>query len=159
MHSQMIFLDIPYDPNVEYYNYQLPPQTYENMCLDEFTIVTWALEGVDLSLSTAPVPAVTGPLYFQLKFDGDLECSTLSNTSMMGCIQLPIETMGGWPAAQMAMSTISFPIKKNKQQTGRIRLQVLKDGISPGKLVFTRLCIWITVKYAPVRGSTVQYTL
>ena len=111
--KQLLFLQINYDSNANNnYLLQLSPQQFDYTSIKHIGLKCWAIEGVTYNY-TAPN---AGPLYCQIKFSGDLECETISNLNNPGMIQLPLETNGGWPSGQMAISEFKFPVRKGRIQ-------------------------------------------
>ena len=148
--KQLLFLQINYDSNANNnYLLQLSPQQFDYTSIKHIGLKCWAIEGVTYNY-TAPN---AGPLYCQIKFSGDLECETISNLNNPGMIQLPLETNGGWPSGQMAISEFKFPVRKGRIQTGRTSISIYSSGQSPLPLVFSQLCLWVELSYADSLGS------
>jgi hypothetical protein len=156
--KQLIFLDLAYDPAKLEYLITLPPQRFDFQSMKSLTLVQWAVEGVNFT--TNGQNDVTGPLYFQLKFSGDFECSMTNNIGSWNMVQVPMESLGGWPAGQLAGGGgIPLPVRKRQQQVGRFSVAVYGPGSMPALLVFSNICLWLLVTYTRPLGSTEEFSV
>jgi hypothetical protein len=154
--KQLLFVSLRYDPNALYYPVVLPPQRYEYKSIKELRLLQWAVEGITFTTSNT---SITGPLYLQLQIQGDLECATMNNLGVSGMVQVPVESLGGFPAGQLGGLGIQLPVRRQEQQTGRFTVGVYGPGSSPSLLVFSELDLWFQIVYSAPAGSMQEFSL
>lgn len=137
---------------------KLSTNEFQGKSIRSITLRNYSIEGVRLTPDPDLPGAVMGPLYFQLRFSNGLNPTTpVSNLPPQNMIQIPLESMGGWPSNQLSSSEFTFPILRGSRMGDTIDLEVYGSGSYPQKLVFRELCLWLVFDFAdPVGPSPVM---